>query len=999
MEGMRMTQLDDGVVQQGPILELRSRSFVYRLDRSAALTAVAWENRLSGRKVSLGGGPELEVDVDAAQARIPITGWKTDGSPGRWEAEKADFAMPEFRDASWQGQRTPMGAAWARTHVFLPPQAQGQAITLVLGRFGILDYRHMDVFLNGQLVGTRKAEGLWTEPGRFVLERGSPHYALWRWGTDNVIALRLGERMERNARLDAMDPEHAWSLADAAWARPLQFEQYVTVGAPWRTLGFQVKTVLAAGEPPEALEAPEPPEALEARCELESDDGSLTATIRYGWRADQTTLHKFVEIRNAGPKPIRLLHVRLGQYRTDTVVSDGEQGFPVYVGDDRFVSLAHPSGWAIGRGGGVCLRQYPGKTLGSGAGLRCMEMVLGVGTAGRGRAAFLEHIRGRMRRTVRGHDGPYAIFEPFGARTDSKVDKSEALMDESEAFLLDNIRKVAEAQRQTGLRWDFYSIDFWLDARGDLMRCDPQDFPRGLDPIRRELEKLGTAPGLWVDSSSLTKRPDAERWNHNGNPVVAPAWDYDPAYGPDVTGAMCRATEPARSMYTTAFRHHIRANGVRMLKFDNLLAVCYNPHHDHLPGIYSTEAIQSSVIEFFQALDAESHDVFLMLYWGYRSPWWLLYADTLWEPGLAMEAASPGGRPALYARDGVTIGLDQAQVWCEDIPLLGKESLGVWLSDWWWNSCVGSERWPEGFVMDLCRGSLLAQPWSNASWLDEPQRRQMAELVALLRQRPGCFGNPRLILGDPWKYELYGYSCSDGKRAFVAINNCTWQDAIVPLRPGPAWGLPAGQQWDWYRWYPQPARLRPGQGPMTDGAELTLRPFEVVLLELVPAGDKPSGDRRFTDQLLSGRWAQASRVLVVTVTAAADDAAPALGCEKEHKPEELPPRRVLRVRGELPACPGGGTLAVSVALRHKGKALMRGDGGKYFAAAFSMDGQPVAAVPAVGQRTFPACWQTWRLVLPASSVSRVYEALVAVRAPADAEASCTSHWVPTDEAP
>ena len=88
--------------------------------------------------------------------------------------------------------------------------------------------------------------------------------------------------------------------------------------------------------------------------------------------------------------------------------------------------------------------------------------------------------------------------------------------------------------------------------------------------------------------------------------------------------SLCRATEPIKSMYTEAFRYHIRENGVRLLKFDNFATVCMNPSHEHLPGIYSTEPIENAAIEFLRALDAECPDVFLMLYWGYSSPWWLL---------------------------------------------------------------------------------------------------------------------------------------------------------------------------------------------------------------------------------------------------------------------------------------------------------------------------------------------------------------------------------------
>ena len=76
-----------------------------------------------------------------------------------------------------------------------------------------------------------------------------------------------------------------------------------------------------------------------------------------------------------------------------------------------------------------------------------------------------------------------------------------------------------------------------------------------------------------------------------------------------------------KSMYSSAFRYHIRENGVRLLKFDNFRPLCYNPKHSHLPGVYSTEAIGDAVIGTLLDLDAERPDVFLMLYWGYRSPW------------------------------------------------------------------------------------------------------------------------------------------------------------------------------------------------------------------------------------------------------------------------------------------------------------------------------------------------------------------------------------------
>jgi len=97
------------------------------------------------------------------------------------------------------------------------------------------------------------------------------------------------------------------------------------------------------------------------------------------------------------------------------------------------------------------------------------------------RKTFLAYVQSRMRRVVRGHDRPYATFEPFGARPDGNFD-------ETEAFVRDNLAKVARGQRETGCRFDFYMVDFWPDSRGDIRQFDPGRFPNGLTKIRAELD-------------------------------------------------------------------------------------------------------------------------------------------------------------------------------------------------------------------------------------------------------------------------------------------------------------------------------------------------------------------------------------------------------------------------------------------------------------------------------------------------------------------------------
>jgi hypothetical protein len=680
-------------------------------------------------------------------------------------------------------------------------------------------------------------------------------------------------RIQREGTVVALEaPAFVFRLDTAEGLRAVSWENRLT----GRTLelGRGPEVEFDIGLPGKELRTPQLrvvrlPEAAgeataEAQFELVAAEPAAKIVVTYRWSAAEAVLHRTVAITNTGLEPWdRLLNVRLGSYRTDVDVADREQGFPAYLGGEFFLSLAHPAGWAMKREGGVEMRQHPGVRLAPGASFDCMEAVLGVAPAGAAREAFVAHVHSRMRRVVRGHDRPYAIFEPFGARPNGSFD-------ETEDFVLDMVRKVGEGQRQTGCRFDVLSVDFWVDYRGDLMRCDPERFPRGLAPILGELRALGIAPGLWIDSSW-------ELWSVGGNPAVRECLNYDVRDESTLRqvswgrASFCRATEPIRSMYVEAFRHHLRENGVRLLKFDNLATSCANPTHAHLPGPYSTEAITDAVIEFLQALDREEPEVFLMLYWGYRSPWWLLHGDTLFDSGIGIEAASPRTQPAPYARDSITQKLDQAQRFACDVPALGKDSLGVWLSDWPWNSQVGKERWQPGFIMDLCRGSLLAQPWSDGPWLTPPERQEMADFIALLRARPACFANPRFVLGDPRRNEPYGYCCGDGQRAFLALNNCTWEDHTLTLELSPAWGLPGGQAWDLYRWYPEPARLTGAAPAFGPRFELALRPFELVLLEAVPAGGKPTLERQFGKTAAPRAFAEASRPVAVTLEAPPPD--------------------------------------------------------------------------------------------------------------------------------
>lgn len=289
--------------------------------------------------------------------------------------------------------------------------------------------------------------------------------------------------------------------------------------------------------------------------------------------------------------------------------------------------------------------------------------------------------------------------------------------------------------------------------------------------------------------------------------------------------------------------------------------------------------------------------------------------------------------------------------------------------------------------MDLCRGSLLAQPWSDWNFLTPPERRQMADFVALLRAQPACFARPRFILGNPWHSEPYGYCCTDGARAFVALNNCTWNDVVLPLSLSPAWGLPDGEAWDVYRWYPDPAKLSgPGEG-------LCLRPFEVVFLEVVSRGTAPSLERVFPDAPQTSLFAEPSRALTVAALEPAGLGALSLLCDADNSASPVP-RRTLQVAVVAPAATTHATLAVSLELFRNERRQVCYDFGRYVAGTATLDGQAITVQPVIHARTHPVGWQAWRVPLEPAARERHVVLTVTVATNADAVLRWQAYFVP-----
>ena len=177
------------------------------------------------------------------------------------------------------------------------------------------------------------------------------------------------------------------------------------------------------------------------------------------------------------------------------------------------------------------------------------------------RKTFLAHVRSRMRRVVRGHNRPYAIFDNFGSWPSGDYNWEDYVNAEgyrnylnTEAYMLHSLDLLAKSQKAAGFRFDICNIHFWVDTAGDLKRWDPKRFPHGIKRIKPILDAMNVVPGLWIDSCWTL-------WSIGNNPATKPSVSDNPNF-------FCRASEPIKSMYRKAFLDHIRKEGIRLLKFD-----------------------------------------------------------------------------------------------------------------------------------------------------------------------------------------------------------------------------------------------------------------------------------------------------------------------------------------------------------------------------------------------------------------------------------------------
>ena len=760
--------------------------------------SVGLNNKLTGRYFPFTDSSEIVLAFSQAKARIEIPWWNShlgpDNDPSPPESEEGylkGYHLDDLDDGGWtkvcnlllfdlndfRTKKVFNGYAWFRCWFELDRQAKGDEVVLCLGGYDLQDWNQYWVYMNGTYVGHRSSSGRWRTPGEFTIRPDSPEYATLRFGSKNLLAVRTYQFDQRLPGIseDISDRFH-FSTGDRSLC-----DQFITVGRPYLPVSdFRLKTWKREG-------TEERPRYV---FELYNEKEQLEVSLNY--ELDQFLRRKWLQVTNVGKRERLLLDVEVDDLRISVPTSDGGYGLPVIVGDEVFAAIEHPGALNQGMPGRVRLRHFPGTKLATGKYFTSKFSMVGVAPAGGAQEEFTAYLQAR---SPRGKNA-IAIYSALGVNP----------MPDSVCWNLDakqtlELLGLFQKWQGKGFKLDYFAYDDgWQDEASDYTEFRRECFPDGAQKVITRLKQLGIRLGLWMPSTFAD-------WSLGDNPNLEPSRVAVPGgqwpeirYRDDFLVEngqrhFCLASEPYFTMVRDALLYHIRKNDLALIKPDTNVYYCNSSNHLHLPGKYSTEADLNRLVELAQAARGERSDIYIAWYGAGRSPFLLLYGNSMWENGLAWEGATTGDFPVLFFRDGVNLALDQSNQFMQLmqlVPPLNRDSFGTWIAQTGWGNFMKKERWRPSLIMDLARGSLLfPQLWGNLDLFDNGDVEFLVRINRLVRENEPLFLNRKVILGDPWKNEPYGYAYFQGTHGFVFMNNVDFQARPAELKLTEEIGLKA----------------------------------------------------------------------------------------------------------------------------------------------------------------------------------------------------------------
>jgi hypothetical protein len=435
--------------------------------------------------------------------------------------------------------------------------------------------------------------------------------------------------------------------------------------------------------------------------------------------------------------------------------------------------------------------------------------VIGIAQTGQLRRDFLSYIE-----RERAH--PYRTFLHYNSWYDLGYFNPY-----DQAGALDRINTFGrELHEKRGVTLDSFMFDDGWDNHASLWSFN-KGFPNGFTPVREAANKYGAGPGIWMSPWGGYDLPKKERIQ------------YGKQQGFEIVDGGFALSGPK---YYARFREvcleMISKYGVNQFKFDGT-----GNADSVFPGS-SFDSDFSAAIHLIGKLREVKPDIYINLTTGtYPSPFWLLYADSIWRGGEDDDVAGVGP----YRERWITYrDADTYNHIVKAGPLYPLNSLMLHGMIYAQHHKELSKDPNNDFRNEIRdyfgNGTQLQEMYITPSLLTSANWDDLAEAAKWSRANADVLKDTHWIGGDPAWLEAYGWASWSAEKGILVLRNPSDHPQSIKIDIQDAFELPPNAAQS----YNAKSPWKDDEGKPTielhahNPREFQLAPFEVLTLDLTP---------------------------------------------------------------------------------------------------------------------------------------------------------------------
>src|SRR5271165_3636509 len=374
--------------------------------------------------------------------------------------------------------------------------------------------------------------------------------------------------------------------------------------------------------------------------------------------------------------------------------------------------------------------------------------------------------------------------------------------------------------RQRGVKLDSFLFDDGWDDPTNLWKFNTE-FPDGLTKVAQAAAKAGGGPGIWLSPWGGYDKPKEQRL------ASARAQGFETNEG----GLALSGPKYYRYFRDTCL-DLIEKYGINQFKFDG------TGNANEVIAGSEFDSDFDAAIHLIGEMRAKKPDLYVNLTTGtYPSPFWLLYADSIWRGGDDHSFAGVGSNRQRW----ITFRDSQTYRWVvEDGRLFPLNSLmlhGLIYARY--AERLGSD--PGHDFADEVHsyfgtGTQLQEMYITPSLLSAKDWDLLAEAAKWSRENAQTLKDSHWIGGDPARLEVYGWAAWSPEKGIITLRNPSDQPQDFTATLSALLELPVGStrayaaRSPWKSDSAKPVTIQAKQ-PHT----FHLQPFQVLTLELQPS--------------------------------------------------------------------------------------------------------------------------------------------------------------------